>query len=152
MFRGSFNCKSASKGRVKLPSAYRSHFEDIQQNFVVTNSQYQNQKCLDAYLLQDWEKLEQKISNLPGLNIEVQAFQRFYMASGQLVEPDGQGRILIPHSLRNFSNIEGQAVLIGMGKKFEIWSEEVWNGLHQGMAENFEHILNSVSQFEVGRS
>lgn len=150
MFRGSFNCKIDSKGRIKLPVAYRNFLSENNQQLVITNSQYQKKKCLDVYKLSDWEKLEQKISKLPALNIEVQAFQRFYLASGQLIEPDTQTRFLVPQSLRKFAKIDGEAMLIGMGNKFEIWSEKVWNELHKGMADNFEGILNSVSQIELG--
>ena len=40
------------------------------------------------------------------------------------VEPDGAGRILLPASQRAAAGIEKKAVLLGMGNKFELWSEQ----------------------------
>ena len=40
------------------------------------------------------------------------------------VEPDGSGRISIPASQRNACGLEKRAVLLGMGDKFELWSEQ----------------------------
>ena len=40
------------------------------------------------------------------------------------VEPDGNGRILLPASQRAATAIEKRAVLLGMGDKFELWGEQ----------------------------
>ena len=40
------------------------------------------------------------------------------------VELDGNGRISIPASHRSAVGIEKKAVLLGMGDKFELWSEQ----------------------------
>ena len=40
------------------------------------------------------------------------------------VEPDGNGRVLVPSSHRNAAGIDKKAVLLGMGNKFEVWSEQ----------------------------
>jgi MraZ protein len=41
-----------------------------------------------------------------------------------MVEPDGNGRILLPQSHRGAAGLEKKAVLLGMGSKFELWSEQ----------------------------
>jgi len=40
------------------------------------------------------------------------------------VEVDGNGRVLLPQSQRTAAGIEKRAVLLGMGAKFELWSEQ----------------------------
>ena len=40
------------------------------------------------------------------------------------MELDGSGRIGIPASHRSAIGIEKKAVLLGMGKRFELWSEQ----------------------------
>ena len=42
-------------------------------------------------------------------------------------EMDGQGRILLPAMLREFAKLTKKIVIIGQGKKFEIWDEQTWN-------------------------
>jgi MraZ protein len=41
-----------------------------------------------------------------------------------VVEPDGAARVLLPASQRAAAGIEKKAVLLGMGNKFELWSEQ----------------------------
>ena len=40
------------------------------------------------------------------------------------MEPDGNSRISLPASHRSAVGIEKKAVLLGMGDKFELWSEQ----------------------------
>jgi MraZ protein len=40
------------------------------------------------------------------------------------VELDGNARLLVPASQRNAAGIEKRAVLLGMDRKFELWSEQ----------------------------
>ena len=150
MFRGRFDCKIDSKGRFIFPSAYREGLSEDQSQFVVTNSLSQKKKCLDLYLMEDWQKLEQKIAKMPSLKKEVQAYQRFYMSGGQVMNLDSQKRLNLPASLRNFGGLSDQIVLVGMGQKIEIWSEPVWTSLQEQMADEFEDILSVVADLEGG--
>ena len=43
------------------------------------------------------------------------------------LELDGNGRILLSRELREFAEIERQAILIGQGNKFELWNDGIWN-------------------------
>ena len=40
---------------------------------------------------------------------------------------DGQGRILIPPSLRAYAGFSKEVVIIGMTRRIEIWAEERWD-------------------------
>lgn len=147
MFRGSFQCKLDAKGRLKLPSPCRKSFESGQKaSLVITNSQYQQKRCLDVYMLPEWEELELRISRLSSFDPAVQMYQRFYLSCGQKVEMDAQGRFVIPSSLRKFAELEESVVLVGMQNKFEIWSEKSWNELHQNMANVFEQSLKVIGE------
>lgn len=84
------------------------------------------------------------------LKTEVQAFSRFYLSGGQAVELDGANRILVPQSLRRFAGLESQAVLVGLGDKFEIWSLENWSAIYDQLTENFEDTLSAVASLDLG--
>ena len=43
------------------------------------------------------------------------------------MELDGNGRILISKELREFANLDRQAILLGQGKKFELWNDKSWS-------------------------
>lgn len=154
VFRGRFETKLDPKGRLSLPSSIRQSLTQglsstNPTSLVITNSQYKGLRCLDVYSLVAWEALEKKIASLPALKTEVQAFQRLYLSSGQVVEPDSQGRILVPQSLRSYAKLDSEVELVGMGEKFEIWSSDSWNQLFNGLSQNFEDVLSAVSQLEI---
>jgi MraZ protein len=46
------------------------------------------------------------------------------VGAASLVELDGNGRVSVPASHRAAVGIEKRAVLLGMGDKFELWSEQ----------------------------
>lgn len=152
ILRGRHEVRLDSKGRLCLPSNFRQSLaaDESEIEFVITNSQVQGQPCLDAYLIAEWEKLEAEVSGLPRFNKEVLSFRRFYLACGQQSRLDGQNRLLVPGQLREFAQLSGDIVLLGMGRKFEIWSSAIWQELHTGLADNFENVLEQVSNLNVG--
>lgn len=147
-FRGRFECKVDPKGRLSLPSAFRNQMNAETPALVITNGLFKKKRCLDIYTHKQWHLLEEKINNMPALKSEVQAYQRFYLASGQGVQADGQSRVLIPAQLRKYAGIEEEVVLVGMGKKLELWPASTWRELHEDMASNFEDILSTVAELE----
>jgi MraZ protein len=42
------------------------------------------------------------------------------------IELDANGRMLLPPSLREYAGLEKKVVLVGQGKKLELWNEELW--------------------------
>ncbi|MBT4761776.1 MAG: division/cell wall cluster transcriptional repressor MraZ [Bdellovibrionaceae bacterium] len=150
-FRGRFFCKLDAKGRLSLPSAY-GFKKNLKQTLVITNARSANQKFLDVYPLKEWEKLEKKILKMPSLNKNVQAFQRFYVSSGQVVESDSQGRLLVPLSLRDYSQLdaESEVVIVGMGHKLEIWNSKEWDKLFSKIEASYEEVVEFISNKEEG--
>ena len=80
--------------------------------------------CLWIYPEAEWEKVRDQVNALPKSRKVNRALQLKLVGAATLVEPDGSGRILVPPSHRNAADIEKKAVLLGMGNKFELWSEQ----------------------------
>lgn len=129
-FRGRFEGKLDEKGRVFLPTSIRNSLKSSSQKLVITNGYSRGFKYLDVYSQTAWKQLEQKISKMSSLRIEVQAFQRFYLSGGQTLELDKAQRILLPLDLRQYSNIKDNVLFVGMGEKFEIWAKDQWSNLY----------------------
>lgn len=154
-FRGRFEIKLDPKGRLLIPVGYRQLLPSDstgKSQIIVTNNRYRGKSCLHAYSLAEWEKLERNIARLSSLKAEVQAFSRFYLSGGQPCDVDAQNRVLVPQSLRKFAGLEGPLVLVGLGNKFEIWSESTWNSIYEDLTENFEETLAAVADLENGES
>lgn len=57
-------------------------------------------------------------------------------SNAELVVMDKAGRILIPPFLRDEVNLDSEAVIVGMGDYFEIWSPELWSSQIAMMEES----------------
>ncbi len=123
-FRGINNIAVDAKGRMAMPARYRDRLlEACGGRLVVTVDQ---DHCLLVYPLPEWEVIEEKLINLPSLNKQSRLLQRLLIGHATDLEMDGQGRILLPAMLREYAGLKKKAVLIGQGKKLEIWDEETW--------------------------
>ncbi len=86
-----------------------------------------DQPCLLIYPLPEWEQIEAKIEALPSFNPTTRRIQRLLIGHATEVEVDGNGRMLLSNPLREYAQLGKKVVLIGQGKKFELWDEEVWS-------------------------
>jgi MraZ protein len=139
-FRGRFEVKIDPKGRVSFPPSLR-----ISQSMVVTNHRMAGRNALHIYTLKEWQRLEARVGAISLLDPAVQAFIRFYVSGGQVIELDGQGRLLLPAGLRKFANLESDAVLVGLGDKLEVWSSTVWEALFLEMTTGFDQVQAKVA-------
>ncbi len=124
MFRGSYAHTVDSKGRVSVPSKFREIIADRYEGRLVLAMDYD--RCLTVYPLEEWEKLEEKIRNLPTMKKEVRDFMRFLLASATESELDKQGRVLITPAHRQHAGIAKNVTLVGIIDKIEIWDSKAW--------------------------
>ena len=124
---GTYHHNIDAKGRMSFPTKLR---DLLGGEFYITKSI--NQKCLTIYSKSEWEKLANKIAELPdsmgGLDIK----RWLFSGAGELV-PDKQGRVLIPSDLREFAGLKKDVVVIGLDDKAEIWDKELWDAQQSNM-------------------
>lgn len=129
MFRGIHALTLDSKGRWALPSRYRERLQQTQsQNWVITIDT--ESPCLLLYPLSEWEFIEERLQALPSFQPESRRIQRLLIGHATELELDGQGRLLTPLLLREYARLEKSLILIGQGKRFELWNAEEWE-LHR---------------------
>ena len=125
MFRGITGINIDAKGRVVMPTRYRDRLQvDSESRLVLTIDT--EELCLLLYPLPEWEEIERKLASLPSFNPAARRIQRLLIGHATDVEMDGQGRILLPPLLREYARLNKRAVLVGQGKKFELWDEAHW--------------------------
>lgn len=124
MFRGRYEHTMTDKGRISVPSKFRDLIRNKygDETLIITNFNH----CLAAYPLAEWYEIENKVAELPQFKQEVISFLRYLMGGAVECPIDGQGRILIPQSLRSYAKLDKEVVLIGMLNRFEVWSKEIW--------------------------
>lgn len=124
MFQGETAITIDDKGRLAVPTAYRDLVaRECENRLVVTYNPYE-QGCLWLYPVAAWEQVRDQVNALPNAKKVHRALQLKLVGAATFVDVDGNGRLLLPASHRNAAGIEKKAVLLGMGGKFELWSEQ----------------------------
>lgn len=113
------------KGRMAMPTRYRDRLQaDCAGQLVATIDT--EAQCLLLYPLPEWELIEQKVQGLPSFNPTARRIQRLLIGHATEMDLDSHGRLLIAPLLRDYAALEKKIMLVGQGRKFEIWSEQIW--------------------------
>lgn len=123
MFQGETAITIDDKGRLAIPTAYRELVAREGNRLVVTYNPYE-QGCLWLYPQPAWETVRDQVNALPTAKKVHRNLQLKLVGAATVIEPDGNGRVLLPASHRTAAGLEKKAVLLGMGGKFELWSEQ----------------------------
>jgi len=126
MFRGSNSVTLDARGRMALPARFRQVvLEHCEGQVVITIDLHE--RCLLLYPLPEWEKIESGLQSLANIRPSTRAIQRLLIGHATDVQLDGHGRVLLPPTLREFAGLEKRLIVLGIGRKIEIWSEEHWH-------------------------
>ncbi len=125
MLINSFEHTVDAKGRLFIPAKWR---EDLGNTVIVTRGMLGKDegRCLFGMSLDVWNGLLERYNNIAMTDVKAQNALRMIFANACDCELDKQGRILISNTLRKFAGIDKDAVLVGMGNRIEIWSQEAW--------------------------
>lgn len=125
MFRGVNGVNIDAKGRIVMPTRYRDRLQHESNGSVVLTIDTE-ERCLLVYPLNAWEEIESKLAQLPSFNPAARRIQRLLIGHATEVELDSHGRVLVPPLLREYAGLNKLAMLVGQGKKFELWDEQHW--------------------------
>ena len=120
MLIGEYGYSIDVKGRLNFPAKLR---EDLGDTFVLTKGF--DDKCLLVYSMEEWKNFEDKVKSLP--MSKARNLQRFFFASATEIEPDKQGRIVVPAVLREYALLDKDVMVIGASNHCEIWSKQRWD-------------------------
>ena len=121
MFIGEHKQKMDTKGRVVVPSKFR---DELGNQVVVTKGL--GEQCLYAFSRESWEKVVNKLEELPMTNMKVRNFNRFFLAGANNLEADKLGRVLVSSALREYALLDKEVVWVGVGNRMEIWDVDKW--------------------------
>ena len=122
MFRGNYPTRMDEKGRLKVPSDFKRLIDEkYGTQFYITSL---DGKVAQVYPLEEWQRIEEKLAQLPNFNPTKQKFLDRTNYYGQEVEMDGQGRLLIPTLLRESADVRGEVAVVGKLKYLEVRNME----------------------------
>ena len=112
MFRGNHPTRVDEKGRLKVPAEFKREIEErYGTKFYITS---ENGKTAKVYPMEEWEKIEQKLMNMPNSNPSKKRLLTATSFYGQNAEMDSQGRLLLPQILREKAQVIGDVAVFGM--------------------------------------
>jgi MraZ protein len=122
MLRGMHKASVDDKGRLKIPTAFKSLLEaQYGHDFYVTSLDGQYARI---YPFAEWRKIEEKLAALPSLHPAKRKFLDRANYWGQMADMDAQGRILMPPQLRTSAAMKGEVAVIGYLDYLEVWCPE----------------------------
>lgn len=126
MFRGLSAVNLDAKGRLAIPMKYRQLLVDLCAGRLVATIDTE-ERCLLIYPEGEWDLIQAKIEALPSFNPSARRIQRLLIGHATDIELDANGRILLSQPLREYAQLDKETVLLGQGKKLELWSKDLWN-------------------------
>ena len=126
MYLGSHAINMDVKGRLAIPGKVRDTLlADCGGSLVITA--HTEERCLLVYPEPQWSALLPQIEALPNINRKASRMQRLLLGYATNLEIDAaNGRVLLPPTLREYAGLEKKLMLVGQGKKLELWSESNW--------------------------
>jgi MraZ protein len=120
LFTGEYEYKVDEKGRVPIPPKWRREFGG---SLYLTSGA---DKCVTSYTVEEFDRARNEVGDNSLQSVLARKLLRAIVGASQLVELDGQGRVVISSSLRAHASIGDSAVVVGLGNHFEIWNPELW--------------------------
>ncbi len=143
MFIGEYTHKIDEKGRVALPAKFRG---DLASGAVVTRGLDQ---ALYLYTKAEWEEIAERLAALPMSVSHARDIQRMMLAGAVEVEPDRQGRVLLPPHLREHAKLSSEVVVAGLYKRVELWSVDAWNAASQRTEASADEIAEHLQSLGI---
>ena len=143
MLLGTYFYTVDDKGRIRMPQKLKSQ---LGENFVVTKG---SNGCLFVFSQEELKTaIFDKLKELPLTAIEAQKPLKMLMSSAFEVQEDSAGRFNLPSILREFAQIDKNIVIIGVGSRCEIWSEERWNAYNDSTL-TFDESFAKLGEFNI---
>ncbi len=142
-FTGEFSYTLDSKGRLNIPSKFRSALSpDNDSNFVITKGM---DRCVVAYPVVEWQRrVEAGLRELSATSQRNRLFVRSVTRYATTVRLDGQGRIQLTPYLKDYARLDRDVRIIGVVNKIEIWNPDDLENIDELSPEDFDDLSDKV--------
>lgn len=142
-FKGEYEHSVDNKGRVAFPAKLRKALSaDAQERFTLLRGL---EPCLYLYPLDEWERVEDKLSKINSFTRQGRTVKRNFLRSAEDLTLDKQNRLSLPSHLMEFSGIRDTAIFIGSGERIEVWSPEKLDEIDSGLSfESYQELFEQV--------
>ncbi len=135
---GTYNPKIDSKGRITLPSKFRSHLTG---GLVFARGQ---ERCVYILPQNEFRRIAAQIQHTSLSNKAARSYLRVFLSGAVDDVPDKQGRVIVPQILRKYAGIEKDVTVIGVGTRAEIWDTAAWEEYLASQEEDYSNMADDV--------
>ena len=125
MFLSSYENRLDKKGRVSVPSNFRSYLNSMKFNGFVTYPSFTN-SSLEACSKDRIEKISNAIDTLNPFEEKRDYFATAVLSESVILNFDTEGRVTLPEKLMSHANIKKDILFVGLGKTFQIWNPNLF--------------------------
>ena len=125
MFLSTYENKLDKKGRVSVPSTFRSYLSNLGYNGIVCYPSFNNQ-CIEACSQNRIEKISNTIDALNPFEEKRDFFATSILSESINLQFDSEGRISPTLKLLRHAKIKNSMLFVGQGKTFQIWEPTIF--------------------------
>ena len=129
MFLGQYRHSLDEKGRLTIPVRFRDLLAD---GAYVTQGFDKNLMVLTAPTFQ---AISKRVNQMSLTDSTARELRRLLFSTANYIDPDKNGRILLPQYLRELAELGGDVVLVGVGDYFEIWPTDSWDAQYEKLKD-----------------
>lgn len=125
LFLSTHTNKIDKKGRVSVPASFRAELaEESFQGVVLFRSNVH--QCLEGFAWSYMQEIGKRLDNFDLFSSEQDDLATSIFGTAVQLSLDGDGRIILPTDLIEFSSLNEKVSFVGMGTKFQIWNPETF--------------------------
>ena len=143
MLIGEYRHTLDSKKRLSLPAKFR---KEVGRKVVITRGL---DSCLFMFPQKAWERIAEKVANLPVGGADTRGMSRFLLAGAVDQPVDGAGGMLVPDFLKEFARLKGSVVLCGVSDRVEIWDEKTWKEYKSRIERGAEGMAQTLGDLGI---
>lgn len=120
MFVGEYAHTFDTKNRISIPAKFR---KGLGKTVIITRGL---DHCLYVFARKAWEREATRYAAQVNGTAAERGLARLFLSGSFEGDIDTAGRVLIPENLKNYGNLGGRALVVGVADRVEIWEEDAW--------------------------
>jgi len=125
MFLSTYENNLDKKGRVSVPSSFRSYLSNLGYNGIICYPSF-NYQSIEAWPQERIEKISSAIDTLNPFEDKRDFFATSILSESISLQFDSEGRISLTPKLLKHAKIKNSMIFVGQGKTFQIWEPSIF--------------------------
>ena len=142
MVIGEYRISLDEKGRLMIPARIRS---DVTGNLLIITRGID--QCLWLFPPEEWQSISEKLLSTTSIFQEkARMMHRHFIAPAQEAEIDRSGRITVPPTLRQYSGLKKDCIIMGIMNHLEIWDDEIYRAYWADREDEFREAAEEIGE------